>query len=322
LDLKKISLILHGLEGEITMKALLFQTIKGTMKKRLGLLFLAITLIFCDAYSSFSELTFDIFTQEDGLPNNQIQCIYQDSRGWIWIGTSQGLSRYDGYSFVNFLSNPDDSTSLKGNLVRVIKEDRNGNLLIGTENGGLNVFNRELERFSHPLKNFSTFKFKDISVNDIEFDNDGNLYIGTDFNILKADSAGRIVTVDTRFEDEQESFEGTFVRNLQFDQNGILWMGTNKGLYTFSPETRLIESFHLPFEENQNRQIWEIYHDDEGMLWVGTYAAGLFLISPEDFAVKQIKLEPLVERTETVRSVSKGIFGEFWIGTRGGLYTY
>jgi ligand-binding sensor domain-containing protein len=112
------------------------------------------------------------------------------------------------------------------------------------------------------------------------------------------------------------------VRNLQFDQNGILWMGTNNGLYTFNPETRLIESFDLPFEENQNRQIWEIYHDDEGLLWVGTYAAGLFLISPEDFAVKQIKLEPGVERTETVRSVSKGIFGEFWIGTRGGLYNY
>jgi len=121
------------------MKTNLLQFIKDLIRHRLILLLVGFTLICNKAHSSFSELTFDIFTQENGLPNNQIQCVYQDSRGWIWIGTSQGLSRFDGYSFVNFLPNPDDSTSLKGNLVRVIKEDRNGNLLVGTENGGLNV---------------------------------------------------------------------------------------------------------------------------------------------------------------------------------------
>ncbi|HOO98880.1 MAG TPA: two-component regulator propeller domain-containing protein, partial [Bacteroidales bacterium] len=47
-------------------------------------------------------LSFDNFYQSDGLPNNQIQCIYQDSKGWIWLGTSHGLSRFDGYRFVNF----------------------------------------------------------------------------------------------------------------------------------------------------------------------------------------------------------------------------
>ena len=82
------------------------------------------------------QFTFDIFSQEDGLPNNYIQCIYQDKKGWMWIGTSQGLSRFDGYSFVNFLPNPNDTNSINGNLVRVIKEDKKGNLLVGTENGG------------------------------------------------------------------------------------------------------------------------------------------------------------------------------------------
>ena len=47
-----------------------------------------------------SEYSFDIFTQENGLPNNQIQSVYQDSKGWMWIGTSQGLSRFDGYDFL------------------------------------------------------------------------------------------------------------------------------------------------------------------------------------------------------------------------------
>ena len=112
-----------------------------------------------------TQLTFDIFSQEDGLPNNQIQCIYQDKKGWMWIGTSQGLSRFDGYTFVNFLPNPNDSNSLNGNLVRVIKEDKNGFLLVGTENGGLNIFDKGKERFSNPLKNHPEFRLKEVSVN-------------------------------------------------------------------------------------------------------------------------------------------------------------
>jgi signal transduction histidine kinase/ligand-binding sensor domain-containing protein/DNA-binding response OmpR family regulator len=312
---------LYGLEGEIDMKFDLLRFIKGLLKNRLILLFISFSLIFNDARSSFSELTFDIFTQEDGLPNNHIQCIYQDSRGWIWIGTSQGLSRFDGYSFVNFLPNADDSISLKGNLVRVIKEDRNGNLLVGTENGGLNVFNRELERFSHPLKNISDLKFSEISVNEIAEDGNGNFYVGTNFNILLIDSLGKIFPIKPEMSDSK-SFEGNFVRNLQTDQNGILWVGTNDGLFTYNPKTNLIERFQLPFHANQNKEIWEIFLDDEGTIWVGTYSSGLFTISPQDHLVSSVLLDPDVNRNETVRSVSKGIFGDFWIGTRGGLYNY
>jgi ligand-binding sensor domain-containing protein len=116
-------------EGQNTMESNLIHSFECKLGKRIVPVILGISLLFAHAKASFSELTFDIFTQENGLPNNQIQCIYQDSKGWIWIGTSQGLSRFDGYSFVNFLSKPDDSTSLKGNLVRVIKEDRKCRLL-------------------------------------------------------------------------------------------------------------------------------------------------------------------------------------------------
>ncbi len=307
--------------GETAMKINLLQIINNVMRIRLFLLLISFTFIFKYAHSSFSELTFDIFTQEDGLPNNQIQCIYQDSRGWIWIGTSQGLSRFDGYSFVNFLPNPEDSASLKGNLVRVIKEDRNGNLLVGTENGGLNVFNRELERFSHPFEDFNELKFSDISVNDIAEDGNGNFYIGTNFNILLIDSLGNISPLKPEMKTSQ-SFDGNFVRNLQPGQNGILWVGTNDGLFTYNPKTNFTERFQLPFEANQTKEIWEIFLDGDGAVWVGTYSAGLFMISPDDHSVSQVLLNPDINRNETVRSVSKGVFGEFWIGTRGGLYVY
>ncbi len=140
-------------------------------------------------------MSFDYFSQEDGLPNNQVQCIYQDRRGWIWLGTSQGVSRFDGYRFVNFIHNPADSSSLSGSLVRVIFEDSRGNLLIGTENGGLNVWDREKENFRHPYKNHPRFKSVEVSVNTIAEDRSGNLYIGTDRNLFKADTAGNLTDI-------------------------------------------------------------------------------------------------------------------------------
>ncbi len=291
--------------------------------RRISFIFFAFILVHSlPVRAALSELSFDIFTQENGLPHNQIQCIYQDNKGWIWIGTSQGLSRFDGYTFVNFLPDPSDSTSLKGNLVRVIKQDSKGNLLIGTENGGLNVFNYEKERFSHPFKNLSDYNFGEISVNAIAEDQVKNIYLGTDLNILIMDTLGTMVPIDPEVNTEDDHLNGNYIRNLQFDNRGILWIGTNNGLYTYNPQTNVAGYFPLQFKTNQNREIWEIFPDDDGSLWIGTYSSGLFKISPHDNSVLSIKLEPELDRTETVRSVSKGVFGEYWIGTRGGLYIY
>lgn len=262
---------------------------------------------------------FDIFSQENGLPNNQIQCIYQDSDGWMWIGTSQGLSRFDGYNFVNFLPNINDSTSIRGNLVRVIKEDSKGNLLVGTENGGLNIFDKEKETFFHPFKNNPEFKYREVSVNSIEEDEDGNLWLGTDFNLFVLDTAGALKPVQP----DNSGFEGSFIRNLKFDNAGNLWLGTNNGVFTFNPRMNEMKEFRLPYsKENLSREIWEIYKDDEGLLWIGTYSSGVFQVDPVSSSIDPIQLNPEVERNETVRSVSKGSFGDYWIGTRGGLYVY
>jgi signal transduction histidine kinase/ligand-binding sensor domain-containing protein/DNA-binding response OmpR family regulator len=269
-----------------------------------------------------TKLRFDIYTQEEGLPNNQIQCIYQDSKGWMWIGTSQGLSRFDGYNFLNFLSDPTDSSSLKGNLIRVIKEDKKGNLLIGTENGGLNIFNREKEIFTHPFENYPDFRYQEVSVNDIIEDGMGNLWLATDFNIIIIDSLGNLINLDPEIKDAVTKMEGNFVRNLKFDLHGQLWIGTNNGVYIYHPLSNKLESFNLPFKENQNREIWELFLDDEGLIWIGTYSAGLFIIDPVLKSIKKIELDSTVARTETVRAISKGFFGEYWIGTRGGLFKY
>lgn len=275
-----------------------------------------------EAKSVNSEISFDIFSQENGLPNNQIQCVYQDKKGWMWIGTSQGLSRFDGYSFVNFLPNPNDSNSIEGNLIRVITEDSKGNLYVGTETGGLNIFDRDKECFLHPFKNHPEFKYKEVSVNAIEEDKSGNVWIGTDFNIMVIDTSGNMKPLNPEIANPEISFIGNYVRDLKFDSSGKLWIGTNNGVFIYNPVSNEIELFEIPFADELNKEIWEIFIDDEGMIWIGTYSSGAFLVDPKTRNIESIKLDSSVNRSETVRSVSKGIFGEYWIGTRGGLFVY
>jgi signal transduction histidine kinase/ligand-binding sensor domain-containing protein/DNA-binding response OmpR family regulator len=270
-----------------------------------------------------NSLSFDYYSQENGLPNNQIQCIFQDKKGWMWFGTTTGLSRFDGYRFANYLNKTDDTTSLSGNLVRVIYEDKKGRLLIGTENGGLSEFNRDQECFSHPYKNHPFFADRAISVNAITEDDSGNLWIGTDLSLLKIDKSNTLIKISPVFATDKTYYPENFIRVIAFDKKGRLWLGTNNGLFFFKPETNEIQAFDLPIKSSsQNREIWEIYIDDDGSIWTGTYSNGIFIIDPESLNARKIILDPYAERTETVRAISKGIFGNYWIGTRGGLYIY
>jgi ligand-binding sensor domain-containing protein/signal transduction histidine kinase/DNA-binding response OmpR family regulator len=267
-------------------------------------------------------LSFDYFSQESGLPNNQIQCIYQDKKGWIWLGTSQGLSRFDGYRFEKFINSPNDSASLSGNLVRAIFEDHRGKLLIGTENGGLSIFDREKERFIHPYRNNPEFRSRDVSVNAIAESADGKIYLGTDRNLLVIDTAGILKTGKPLTKQVSENFSGSFIRALQFDNKDNLWIGTNRGLFLYYPENNLIEQVRIPFFNEQSREVVELYKDSDGLIWIGTYSNGLFLTDPATRSLRQLRLDPVYERSETIRAISGGPLGDYWIGTRGGLYVY
>lgn len=296
---------------------------RGDLKKLIIALMMLMALVhgpmlYADRTNVFS---FDYFSQADGLPNNQIQCIYQDREGWIWLGTSQGLSRFDGYRFVNFINSRDDTTSLSGNIVRVIFEDKKGDLYVGTENGGLNKFDREKERFSHPFKSNPEFRSKELSVNAITEDENGNIFIGTDRNLLRIDPAGHLTRINPSGT-AVAGFTGSFIRTLHFDNNGLLWVGTTNGLFYYSPDNNSISEILLPLGQNQSKEVFDILRDDDGKLWVATYSGGIMIIDPITLSVTHLDLQPFYERTETVRSISKGLLGDYWIGTRGGLYIY
>ena len=136
-----------------------------------------------EGIDAVNNLNFDFYSHEHGLSSNQIHSILQDKKGWMRFGTSQGACRFDGYKFTVFKNDAEDSTSLKGNLVSAIFEDRKGQLWIGIENGGLNRFNREKENFQHLFSFGAHTELKDASVTSIHEDKAGNLWVGTETHL-------------------------------------------------------------------------------------------------------------------------------------------
>lgn len=285
------------------------------------LLFFIVILIYSPAIRAFDQvnnLNFDFYSQENGLSNNQIHCIHQDKKGWMWFGTSQGICRFDGYKFTVFKNDPEDSTSLKGNLVRAILEDSKGQLWVGTEDGGLNRFNREKEKFSHLFYYDKGGILKDASVTSIHEDSAGVLWVGTETQLFRIENETSI----TEIKPSNLAVLPQYYRVLRADKNGQLWVGTNNGLFVYDLKNNRAQKVDLPLSVPSNEEIWEFVHENDGTVWVGTYSNGIFIVNASTLQAVQMVVDPNNDRSNTVRAIAKDRNGKVWIGTRGGLYVY
>ena len=134
-------------------------------------------------YSQHVKFRFDTLTAKQGLSNNNITCLLQDRQGFIWIGTEDGLNRYDGYSIREFPHDPDNIHSISHNHIRTIYQDPadSGKVLwIGTKGGGLNKFDLESEQFQRYLNNpDDPSSLSNDDVKCIYRDSQGIYWIGT-----------------------------------------------------------------------------------------------------------------------------------------------
>ena len=176
-------------------------------------------------------------THADGLSDDNISCIYQDKQGFIWIGTENGLNRYDGYTFKEYKYDPDDSTSISHNFIRTFFADPadSGKILwIGTKGGGLNKLDLETESFTRYMHNpGDSTSISHNAVKCIYKDSRDTLWIGTEgggLNIF-CRKTGTFTTIKNNPCDPY-SFNSKNVSTICEDSSGYLWIGTvGNGLY-------------------------------------------------------------------------------------------
>ncbi len=277
---------------------------------------------FFNAPAQGNTFSFEFFSQEDGLSNNQVQCIYQDKRGFMWFGTSQGISRFDGYRFTRFVSKPGDSASLRGNLVRTLCEDSRGNLYAGTENGGLNLFDREKETFIPVFRAFGEAVPENISVNEVREDEQQRLWIGTDNGVWRYRPGKELTRIEPVQKPGSRPFAPAFVRVMTFGHHGKLWLGTNRGIFLLDTASLETEAYPLPVPPSHNEEVWSLFTDDDGKIWAGTYDNGVFIFDRDGRLESHFLPDTANNRSRTVRAIARDRKGDYWIGTRGGLYIY
>ena len=141
---------------------------------------LLILVITFQAYPQNENIKFKHLSSDDGLSQNFVSCILQDTKGFMWFGTKDGLNRYDGYSFVVYQHDPFDTTTISDNFITSLFEDSRGYIWVGTLTGGLNIFDRKTETF-HQI-NFTPNSSKITVTEEVKAiveDSKGNIWIGT-----------------------------------------------------------------------------------------------------------------------------------------------
>ncbi len=226
------------------------------------------------ALSQSQEFKFRHITPKEGLSSNYIRCIIKDSKGFMWFGTVGGLNRYDGYNVKAYKNDPNDSTSISRNSIMALVEYTNGDLLVGTINGGLNRFHAATETFSHYTHNpDDPTSISHDRVNIIYQDNQDLIWVGTHDGLNLFDpSSGRFNVFQ-----QDPLYPGNKKDQVQVifqDKEGMLWIGTNGGLYQFDRQRKVFKEIELvlPVEpiENWHKIINCIAEDHNGVLWIGT----------------------------------------------------
>jgi len=272
-------------------------------------------------------MRFTHLNQDDGLSQSTVNKILQDSRGFLWFATEDGLNRYNGYEFKVFKHQPGNPQSISSNSVSDIIEDRDGNLWIGTKGGGLNKYNPETERFTHFKPDENDPQSLSASyVTALFEDRSGVILVGTrkGLNIYQPHDQSFLQYQPD--EDDRNSMKGEWITSIFEDSEGMIWIGTqDEGLNKLDREKNKFTHYsYSPGNPSSLSDNWvvSIYEDKKNELWVGTQNGGINRFDRETETFQRFQSKPDVKYSLShnwVYTMFEDQFGEFWVGTLDGL---
>ena len=295
------------------------------MKKLALLPFLLITYLSPNtplrAQDSFPPDHFKSYDQKAGLSQNVVRAIEQDSLGYLWIGTEDGLNQFNGYDFKIFKKSFRRNHSLSDNFIYALAADTNGVVWVGTNSGGLARYNPATEDFKvykhHPEEPSSINKGR---IYCLHIDGKGNLWAGTlggGLNKFLSDKKG--FTSYTHDPTRDNSLTSDNIYAIAHDKRGNIWIRTEKDLNKFHPESKTFESFEVPGEKLVFEQTNSMFRDDQGYLWI-PYPGGIMKFNTRNETSSRIELPEF--KNNTITSICRHQKDQLWIGSYDGLYLF
>lgn len=261
-----------------------------------------------------------------GLSQCSVNVIFQDSRGFLWFGTADGLNRYDGYSFKYYKHDPGDTNSLSYNNVNGIAEDRNGTLWFGTGGEGLNKFDRKSGKFTrYKHRQNDALSLSNDYIHDLYCDALGTIWIGTYAGLNAFDPETEKFIRYQHDPQNPQKLGHPYVRRIYEDRKGALWIIAGAVLHNLNSRTGLFKRYALapPSGPDVHNGVTSIYEDQGGTFWVGTAHSGLVIFDREKERVTfHFQHDPRDSTTlmdNEVAAICEDVTGALWFGTRTGV---
>ena len=243
-------------------------------------------------------------TGRDGLPHQQVNALMQDDKGMLWIGTRNGLSRYDGYTLANYFNQPDDTCSLTQNFVHAIYQDSRKRVWIGTYDG--------ICQYRPATDDFKRYPLPNSTVASIVETSKGQIICGGK-ELYMFDEAADAFVMHPRQDSE-------FILSLAVDGEDHLFVSTNRSIFyydpSFSKTTQINPSYFSDFITGSDG-IVPLCFDSKGLLWIGRNGKGVISIDLAAGTARRYEAWQLSDGT--VRVITEDEEGNMWLGTEKGL---
>jgi serine phosphatase RsbU (regulator of sigma subunit)/ligand-binding sensor domain-containing protein len=273
------------------------------------------------SYAQEKPVTFDHFTTRDGLSQNRIYGIIQDSLGFIWFGTEDGLNRYDGYNFKVFKNIPGDTTSLVANQIETFHLTKKGELWLGGIRIGLNKYNPETETFTNFMNDHSNpGTISGDWIKSISEDEKGNLWVATNnngFDYFDIPNNRFIHMANTLPRGYQ--FNNELLEFIHQDRSGQLWIGGQGKLHLFNVDYTKegIPVLHPVKLQNDvtNFNATSIKEDAHSNIWIGSYDNGLYHFNKSKMTLEPVELinKNSVYKKLSISSIEFDNDGHMWL---------
>ena len=255
---------------------------------------------------------------EDGLSQNTVLTMVQDSEGFMWFGTEDGLNRFDGAGFKHFRhSRKTLPGELTGSYIRAVDLDSEGRLWVATDGGGVAVWDPAEGRFSTYRHDPSrTDSLGADGVRAILADDSGAVWVGTRERGLDViDPSSGKVSHFRHDPKDPTSISDDRILALATDRTGQLWIGTERGL-------NRLDRASGQFERFGDKRVRAIFEDRNGSLWIGTKRSGLLRLDTYGEVLDTYVHDPSDPASlshNTIRTILQDGAGRLWVGTVQGL---
>jgi ligand-binding sensor domain-containing protein/signal transduction histidine kinase len=276
------------------------------------------------SYSHANSLKITRISTEQGLPSLTVNCQLQDSNGFIWSGTNKGLARFDGYEFIVYQPNSEETSSISSHYISALYEDSLGFLWVGTDGGGLNRFDPRTETFiQYRHSSANTNSLSHNSVNSIVSAHEDQLWIATPNGLNLFNPTTEIFTLYQHSPTDDFSLSSNEVVSLLSIDKANLWVGLeNGGLNRFDFKSQKFEHFKINETNLSSLTITSMESMDKNKLLVGTRNSGFYVFDVEhkSWLTYQYDSQDLLSLSDnSINVIFKDSHQRVWIGTNNGL---